>query len=94
MEGTPCAFHLVCSSSDGARLCLQHWLTGAVLSGTVPDAIVDAHHMTEYLKHSATRTVLTRSGKESGSGKQLTSVRLPVSIPVMQRLTVPTCSLH
>jgi hypothetical protein len=33
----------------------QRWLTIAIASGQVPDVIIDAHHIIEYLKYTGTR---------------------------------------
>lgn len=40
----------------------------------VPDIIVDAHHIVEYLKYAATRSLLTKSGREMDGNQRLSSV--------------------
>ncbi|KAF8236973.1 hypothetical protein L208DRAFT_1421767 [Tricholoma matsutake] len=40
------------------------WLPGALLDGLVPDNIIDANHMIQYLKYAATCCLLTKRGKE------------------------------
>jgi hypothetical protein len=42
----------------------QRWLTIAIASGEVPDVIIDAHHIIEYLKYFGTRKLLSQSGHE------------------------------
>jgi hypothetical protein len=42
----------------------QRWLTIAIASGQVPDIIIDAHHIIEYLKYTGTRKLLSQSGHE------------------------------
>jgi hypothetical protein len=56
-------------------LVCQHWLVGALASGTVPDIIVDADHTIAYLKFAATRNLLLSDGNEQqGNQRQLSPV--------------------
>ncbi|KAG1778557.1 hypothetical protein EV702DRAFT_1196072 [Suillus placidus] len=42
----------------------KHWLTITIASGQVPDVIIDAHHIIEYLKCTGTHKLLTQNGGE------------------------------
>ncbi|KIK31871.1 hypothetical protein CY34DRAFT_19485 [Suillus luteus UH-Slu-Lm8-n1] len=42
----------------------KHWLTIAIALGQVPDVIIDAYHIIEYLKYTGTCKLLTRNGGE------------------------------
>ncbi|KAG1840362.1 hypothetical protein DFJ58DRAFT_92418 [Suillus subalutaceus] len=45
----------------------KRWLTAAIASGEVPDMIIDAHHIIQYLKYTATHKLLSRNGCERDS---------------------------
>lgn len=44
------------------------------MQSVVPDEIIDAQHLTQYLSYSATRSLLSRQGVELPGGKRLGSV--------------------
>lgn len=54
----------------------QRWLPGAMVSGVIPDIIVDANHTIEYLKYAATRNLFTSKGNPKDGHKRLSSVRV------------------
>ncbi|KAG1834071.1 hypothetical protein DFJ58DRAFT_735876 [Suillus subalutaceus] len=54
----------------------KRWLTAAIASGEVPDMIIDAHPIIQYLKYTATRKLLSRNGHERDSAHGSLSVRL------------------
>ncbi|KAG1819641.1 uncharacterized protein BJ212DRAFT_1298092 [Suillus subaureus] len=48
-----------------------HWLTAAIASGEVPDMIIDAHRIIQYLRYTSTRKLLSRNGCERRMGPSL-----------------------
>jgi hypothetical protein len=52
----------------------KRWLTATIASGEVPDMIIDAHHIIQYLKYTGTRKLLTRSGSEKNTSECLSAV--------------------
>jgi hypothetical protein len=59
---------------------MQCWLLSALLSGLVPDVIIDANHITEYLKYAATRNLLAPNSREQVRGQRLSPVQCLVSV--------------
>lgn len=55
---------------------VQRWLTSAIVSGEVPDEIIDAHHLIQYLKHTGTRKLLTRARGADSTNNCLSAVSI------------------
>ncbi|THH15033.1 hypothetical protein EUX98_g9527 [Antrodiella citrinella] len=64
----------------------KRWLPQAIASGEIPDMVVDAHHTIVYLKHSATRALLTRKGKQSNSDAKLGASSLKKTMTMLGRI--------
>ncbi len=59
--------------------CIQTWTVNTLNTGIIPDIIVDAQHVIEYLKYAATRRLFARNGAQKKSeNSRLSSVRYSV----------------